>query len=101
MLVLALIVVGVAWLPLAARFWLSWRDRHNPVSLAICGAMAFMVWLHGALAWAIYTSSVSVEWFGATAVVLSTLLMAYFYVSFAWSRHRFPDSRSKLPKRFK
>lgn len=89
---LAPIVIALAWIPLFVRFLRGWKNRKNPVSLAICAAISFLI----------YTNVVSMslalgssDWkvvrdldmlFGAFVVV-------NFYVAFYWSNQRFPDAR--------
>ena len=88
MVLLAGASVG-AWLPVLWKFFLAWRTRSNPVSLAICLTIALLI----------YTSIISVEhlegdidarWLWGGFLVFNTIVCLNFYISFWWAKKRFP-----------
>lgn len=86
------LVLAVAWIPLFARFLRGWRNRRNPVSLAICATISFLVYIN------VMTATVALglgDW--QTTRILNLLFDGFavvnFYVSFYWSNQRFPDAR--------
>jgi hypothetical protein len=81
-------VVAVAWIPLLIRFFRSWRDRENPISLAIC----FLIIM------ASYTPlwvAVGPEnpWSWAGLLVIDSLVCGSFYAALLMARRRFKDDR--------
>lgn len=84
-------VVALAWLPIFLRFYWNWRQRRNPISLAICGAIGFFMYIDGAVTLFL---SAGALWAISILVVLNALGCLNFYFMFWWARRRFPDSRS-------
>lgn len=84
-------IVAVAWLPVFLRFYWNWRQRRNPISLAICGSVGFFVYFNGALF--IFTDA-GLFWTEAVLVGLNALGCLHFYLSFWWAKRRFQDNRS-------
>lgn len=89
---IVLLLLAVAWLPLAWRFFRGWRNRKNPVSLAICAAISLSSYanillaltLLGQASWAFFTFATR---------VFDLIVVANFYVAFHWSNTRFPNTR--------
>lgn len=88
MLVFAL-VVALGWLPVLIRFFRSWRERANPISLAICVLISVALYLpvYGA-------ATLEPLWPRATISVLSAVACGTFYAAFWWAKKRFLNSRS-------
>lgn len=83
---------AVAWLPIIFRFYGNWKDRRNPVSLAICGCLCFLVYVHVMFAFTVMSVATwNVLLVGAHAFSLVTLIN--FYASFYWAKRRFPEAR--------
>lgn len=97
LLVVWSIVLALAWIPLALKFQRAWRERKNPVSLAICLTMllftyanlVFMLAVTGQTSWRFY--SIATRSFEVAAIV-------NFYVAFRWSDTRFGGSRKSDTK---
>ena len=83
---------AVAWLPVFARFFASWRARRNPISLAICAMVAMIAYAGAAPYWLRLNRWQLV---GGCMAGLSLAVCAGFYVSAARARSRFPDERGK------
>lgn len=90
--VIAPVVLALAWIPLFLRFLRGWRNRKNPVSLAICAAISFLI----------YTNVVSMllalgagDWQTVRALNLlfGAFVIVNFYIAFNWSNQRFPEAR--------
>lgn len=82
----------VAWLPIFVRFRRAWKTRKNPVSLAICAMISFLM----------YRTLVPVlvelnlgAWPVADdlTMLFNAFVLLNFYLSFHWSAQRFPDAR--------
>jgi len=90
--VIASLALAVAWIPLFLRFLRGWKNRKNPVSLAICATISFLIYVN------VMTATVALklgDW--QTVRILNLffdgLVVVNFYVSFHWSNQRFPDAR--------
>lgn len=88
MYVVAAAVIGAAWVPVLVRFLLSWKDRGNPISLAIC-----LTVLLAATVPAMSLAAGCSAWAKTTMAVVDSLVCAAFHVSILWSRRRFDDRR--------
>ena len=91
-LTVALVLLAIAWLPLAGRFLRGWRNRKNPVSLAICAAICLSSYTNLIMA-LMLTSDASWEFFVVATRVFNLIVIVNFYVAFHWSKRRFPDTR--------
>jgi hypothetical protein len=94
LLAAALLTLAVAWLPLAWRFLRGWRNRKNPVSLAICAAIGLSVYVNIMLVLAL-AGRTSWEFFVVATRVFDLIVVANFYVAFHWSKKRFPEARQR------
>ena len=82
------IVVALGWIPVFVRFFRSWRARGNPISIAICVLILFVLYLPIYL-----TVTSSVSWPTATVIALDAIACVTFYVTFYYANRRFPDTR--------
>ncbi len=78
-------LLALGWLPILFQFYKNWRNRNNPISLAICFAIAFTVYLClvpflGDGSDPIVTA-LSIQ--GANAATC-----AFFHISFGWAKRR-------------
>ena len=87
------IVLAIAWLPLAWRFLRGWRNRKNPVSLAICAALCLFTYTNVMLALELNDGE-SWEFFTIATRAFDVIVLVNFYVAFKWSAKKFPDARS-------
>lgn len=86
------IALAFAWVPLLVRFQRGWRNRKNPVSLAICATISALIYNNittaltemGQGAW---------ETVRMLTVAVNAFVVVNFYLSFHWSSQRFPDAR--------
>lgn len=97
----ALSLVGLtliaAWVPILLRFFRAWKQRHNPVSLAICGVVLLIIYMNVLL---IMVSSFKASLFGALLIGLGFNVIACFniHIAFRWSEKKFHDQRSSVTK---
>ena len=99
MLALTLISMAVSllWIPVLLFFFKNWRGRKNPISLAICGVIFFVIYSDVlVLLSKVSCSDISLYIMQSTEV----LTIFFFYVSFRWARWKFggdlgPEKRSK------
>jgi len=83
------LVIALAWLPVLIKFFRSWRERTNPVSLAICVLVGSSIYLP------VYAALLlPASWPLATFLAVDGLACSSFYAAFWWTRKRFHDSRS-------
>lgn len=90
--IIASLALAVAWAPLFKRFLRGWRNRKNPVSLAICALISLIMYTN------VMTALLALDpgnW--QTVRVLDLLFGGFvvvnFYASFRWSNQRFPNAR--------
>ncbi len=86
-------LLAIAWLPVGAHFWRSWRARGSPVSLAICGVVGFQIYLSSST-WLFMKNDP--RWVATVMLLGNLLTLANFYLCFRWQRKRFPDARKNL-----
>lgn len=92
---LASVVISAAWLPIVVKFFVAWRRRHNPVSLAICLVLLFIVFAtmgHGV--WAVFGHE-DYEAVTSTVLAVQVLVCLFFYCSLYMSRKKFPEARKQ------
>lgn len=78
-------LLALGWLPILFKFFRNWRERNNPISLAICFAIAFTVYLClipflGNVSDPVVTG-LAIQ--GANAATC-----AFFHISFGWAKRR-------------
>lgn len=85
-LLLASAAVSLLWIPVLLFFFKNWRERKNPISLAICAVIFF----------AVYADVLVILFrFGAGDLPLyimqgaELLTIVFFYVSLRWARWKF------------
>jgi hypothetical protein len=88
------VALAIAWLPLALRFLRGWKNRRNPVSLAICAALCLFMYTNVMLG-IVLIDGASWNFFVIATHVFHLIVVANFYVAFKWSERRFPDQRHR------
>lgn len=90
--VLALTVAAAAaWLPIAWRFWRLFRRRGNPISLAICATVLWVIYCLLSIFWAV--AGVDARALAVVRALLSAGVAAFFYGAFRWSDRHFRGDR--------
>lgn len=84
---------AVAWLPIFARFLRSWRQRKNPISLAI-GALVLLAAYVGVAPYWLGEHVVSSDLVAYGLLAGSWLVLINFYVATVWANRKFKDERS-------
>ena len=92
LLVIVSSVLAIAWLPLAARFNRGWKNRKNPVSLAICIALIMFAYTNALFVLAL-SDQITWRFLSLATHVFSIFAVTNFYVCFYWSDKKFQDSR--------
>jgi len=83
----------MAWVPILLRFVRSWRERRNPVSLAICGLIIYVQFLSLSVAWVV-DGSVGLVGLLSVHGLLCSAACVNFYAAFRRARHHFRERRS-------
>lgn len=86
------IVLAVAWIPLAFRFKRGWKNRRNPVSLAICAAVLLFSYRNALTSLALIDET---TWSFVTIAthVFEVIVVINFYFAFRWSDAKFAEAR--------
>jgi len=85
--------LAIGWVPIFMKFREGWKHRRNPVSLAICGVIALMVYSN--VLFLLYLSGQTTFDALAWAMrVFNAIALINFYISFKWARIKFDDKRS-------
>lgn len=82
------------WVPILVKFYRSWSNRHNPVSLAICALITLIIWMAIAGIW-ILSGNISHELIVTCSAALSSSVAIVFHIAFYWSEHKFAGSRQQ------
>lgn len=91
-----LLVVAVGWAPIALRFFRGWQRRRNPVSLAICATVSFVVYANIMAATAVLGLDNGRA--ALLTLIFDVIVLANFYASFRWAREWFANaSRGEAP----
>lgn len=86
------VVAVAAWCPVAVFFFRRWRERKNPISLAIVTGALLEIWEIVGRIWAMQELVSTRELIiGLTA--LSAVVALFFNVTFVWARRKFQDER--------
>lgn len=85
-------VLGLAWLPLALRFYRGWMHRKNPVSLAIFAACLLFTYTNVLFALAL-TGQTTWQFFAIASHAFNAVVVLNLYVSFYWSDKKFKGAR--------
>lgn len=91
-LVIMAFVLALAWLPLVWKFQTGWRNRRNPVSLAICATLLALAYKNVVFAFAL-KGEASWRFFGRATLIFDAVAIVNFYVSFYWANKKFPTQR--------
>jgi len=83
-------VLAILWIPIGIHFWRAWRNRGAPLSLAICGLIAFQVYLNSGT-WLFLNNDPL--WVGTIIAIGNVLILFNFYFCFRWQGKRFRDDR--------
>ena len=84
------LAVALAWVPVLLKFFRSWRERANPISLAICILISTAIYLP------VYTAvALPLCWPVATIIVVGGVACVSFYLALWAARKRFRDIRSR------
>lgn len=88
--------LALAWVPLLVRFLCGWHIRRNPVSLAICATISALI--YGNITTALTAMGQGTwETVRILTIAVNAFVILNFYLSFHWSRQRFPDARRGSP----
>ena len=84
--------LALAWIPIALRFKQGWRDRQNPVSLAICAAVLLFSYQNVLVGLALANET---TWRFVTIAshIFEVIVVVNFYFAFRWSDTKFADAR--------
>lgn len=80
------LVVSALWIPVLLFFFKNWRERKNPISLAISGVIFFVVYSDVLVLLCKYSGS-DVPFY--IMQITEALTIAFFYVSFRWAKWKF------------
>jgi len=84
----AVLVVG--WVPVGIYFWLSWRRRGAPLSLAICGLVGFPIYTNASTFLFLRNDP---QWIAGILAGANALILGNFYLCFKWQSKAFPNAR--------
>lgn len=85
------ILVAIGWLPVFRHFWKSWRARSNPISLAICGLIGFMMYINVAVYILIKNDPV---WSASIVGAVNVVVLINFYMCMRWAHRLFPELKT-------
>lgn len=84
---------GLAWIPVLVFFFKNFRERKNPVSLAIGTMVALMILYIGPVDYWITSGATNKVWVLAAFDLLSLAVCLFFYLAIKWSEERFRNDR--------
>jgi hypothetical protein len=91
-LAITMCAITAAWSPIFVKFFQAWRSRHNPVSLAICGVIALVIYSNAI--------SLGVSTFDGNPLLSTVAVIAFnmvaclnCYLAFRWSDRKFHSDR--------
>jgi hypothetical protein len=82
------IIVAIGWLPVFWHFWKSWKVRNNPISLAICGLVGFMMYINVAVYIFIQNDP---RWTLSVVGGVNVVVLLNFYACLRWAHKLFPE----------
>jgi 4-amino-4-deoxy-L-arabinose transferase-like glycosyltransferase len=85
---------AIAWVPILIKFLRAWLTRRNPVSLAICLVIAFIIYTD-VITLSVYAFSGNPTWSFAAICGLNMVVCCNFYFSIRWADKTFRDKREK------
>lgn len=86
------ILAVLMWLPLFIRFYRSFMQRRNPISLGVAGTIMLVMWTTIAGFWAI-TRALDLAIVLFTSAVASTFVAGFTHFAFYWSDKNFKNTR--------
>jgi hypothetical protein len=89
LIVLVSLAGTAAWFAIARSFWIAFRQRRNPVSLAISMLVAFTMYSVPSMCW-LLNASVDPRWIVGGIAVLNLCVCALMYWAFIAERRWFP-----------
>jgi uncharacterized membrane protein len=92
------LVLALAWVPVFRFFFRAWRERANPISLAICFLVLFAIYTNGAAVLLLAFGSSSLDAVIALRVV-DLAVLVFFYLSFRWAKHRWKPANGEERKK--
>lgn len=90
------VLLALLWIPIFLNFFRAWRERKNPVSLAICGIIAYAVY-NNAVSVGLYAFGGSPKWSTVGIIVFEGITCVNFYFAFRWSQRKFHSDRQTPP----
>jgi uncharacterized membrane protein len=94
-LLLVSIAVSLLWIPVLLFFFKNWRTRNNPISMAICGMVLFVIY-SDALIWAAALLHSEVPFYVMQTAEICSIM--FFYLSLRWAKKRFGPSMGYPPR---
>ena len=88
------ILAVLLWFPLFIRFYRSFMQRKNPISLGVAGTIMLVMWTTIAGVWAV-TRALDVAIVLFTSAVASTFVAGFTHFAFYWSDKNFKNARGK------
>lgn len=89
-LVVAAGVLALAWVPIGFYFLRSWKKRRSPLSLAICGLVAFPIYTNCSTALFLQSHP---RWITGVLFIVNLVLLLNFLFCFYWQKKSFPEDR--------
>ena len=89
-------ILVLAWIPILVKFFRNWRARANPISLAICFAVAYAIYI------------CMVPFFGegqdpfvvdSVVVGVNAVTCLFFHASFGWAKKRWAPGENSYERR--
>jgi hypothetical protein len=88
------IVLGLLWVPIGYFFYKSWRERRNPISLAIVGLIFVSIWTD-VTTWLLLHVNWKITLVALRAV--NALAMVNFYLSIRWANRKWHTDETRKP----
>lgn len=90
-------VLSIGWIPILLKFYRAWNSRRNPVSLAICLVIAYLIY-NNIVDLAVYAFSGNPTWSMGALNIFNMLVCVNFYVAIRWSNRHFSEARKNKPR---
>jgi peptidoglycan biosynthesis protein MviN/MurJ (putative lipid II flippase) len=85
-------IIAILWIPILKKFFVAWRDRHNPVSLAIGLNITLMIYL-SLLVVMVASFKARLLWAVGLSALFNLAACVNFYVAFHVAQKRFGNQR--------
>lgn len=92
-LAIASFMQALAWVPIGVFFFRRWRERRNPISLALCLTTAYAAW-SGAVPYWLARPRVG-SWVGWALLIANALTVTLAHVSLLWAKKKFVGARPR------